>query len=485
MKISNTFFYILTLLGLLMLNGCTHKVTIIGDNSMFVGDVVLLTIDNPKHDNYTWESDNPVVASAVDGEIVGLSPGQANIYLIKNGQIIATHTMTIHPSATLILEGEDAVLIDEAIQLVVHSDVLDDTFHWSSSDDTIATVTDGIITGIQIGFVDIEVRSANNGYASIRIDVIENRVPKIIEPINILDTYIIEDGPYLLEAIAHPHYASQDFYWEVAGTKATIDRETGIITFIEEGTVYVICRSRLTESIFKVIPLTAQHHEDLDVLHILFVGNSLTYVNDIPRMIQQMGRASSKAIYCDSITQGGQFIMDAYTTFYQTIISMLNSKDYDYIILQEQSSGSYTQFQRFQNGVVAFYQLANQYDIDIILYQTWPYKDGSAALNLQGMTQVEMLVAIVDAYQRMSIQYNMKVNPVGQVFYAFTQAFPEIDLYIDANHASLAGSYLASCVHYVSFFNETVVGNTHAIDLDSNLILLIQTFVSEYLLNNN
>jgi hypothetical protein len=118
------------------------------------------------------------------------------------------------------------------------------------------------------------------------------------------------------------------------------------------------------------------------------------------------------------------------------------------------------------------------------LYQTWPYKEGSSALLGQQKSQVEMLNAIVEAYNNAGIEYDASVNPVGEVFYAFLQAYPSIELYMDANHASLAGSYLSSCVHYVKIFGESVVDNGYELALENDVKLTIETFVSNYFLSN-
>lgn len=483
MKLRKGSLIFLTLLTLL-LSGCHKSPYIEGGSRVFVGYSIQLTIINPSDDGYTWASSDEEIAAVKNGQISGFTVGEVVISLIKDDKVIATHAIEVLLPPTWSLTGDDFVMVGESVQLGITSSIENDVLSWVSSDDSIATVIDGLAYGIRAGVVEITITSNELVSTSFMFYVLENRIPTWIEPINILDTYIIEEGPYQLEAIAYPHYASQDFYWEVAGSKATIEKESGIITFLEEGLTYVICRSRLDNTVLKVITLSARHDENIDITRVLFVGNSLTYVNDIPKMVQSMARTSGKTIYCDSVTEGGQYIIDAYTNYYQTILNLLNAKQYDYLILQEQSSGSYKQHQRFISGATTFNQLANEYDIKVILYQTWPYKEGSPSMLSQNISQQEMLAKIVEAYQNVANEIGAEINPVGEVFYAFLQAYPDIELYRDDNHASLAGSYLSSCVHYVKLFNESIAGNTYPIGLDSVTINAIQTFVSNYLLSN-
>jgi hypothetical protein len=90
--------------------------------------------------------------------------------------------------------------------------------------------------GISEGTVEIQVSSSYYGFAMMAFHVIKDYTPERIDVVNVPDTYIIEEGPFSLEAVASPHYTSQEFYWEISGSKATIDRESGLITFLEEGT---------------------------------------------------------------------------------------------------------------------------------------------------------------------------------------------------------------------------------------------------------
>lgn len=477
-------YVIIIFLLTLMFCGCHKKELILGPHEVHVGHSLLLDLSVSIDGEYYWESSNNEIATVEYGEVYGITTGEVIISIIQNDNVLATHLITVLASSTLIISGNDFVLIGESTLLSVASSMDNDAFLWESSDENIATVSNGLVFGVSEGTVEIQVSSSHFGLTFIVFHVITDQIPDHIDIINALDTYTIEEGPYYLEAVAYPHYASQNFYWEVTGSKAIIDKDSGLITFLNEGTIYVTCRSVLSDYVFKVIALTAKHHPDVEVTRILFIGNSLTYVNDIPKMVQKMVVSSGKLVYCDSITEGGANIYGLYNSNYQTIINLMESKEYDYIVLQEQSSGSYSQYERFINGVSSFKTLADLYNIDILLYQTWPYKDGSVYLLQQQMSQIEMLNAIVDAYNTVGNEFGAFVHPVGEIFYAFLQAYPGIDLYMDDNHASLAGSYLASCVHYVEIFGESVIGNGYQVALDDTVKEAIQTFVTNYLLIN-
>jgi hypothetical protein len=70
-------------------------------------------------------------------------------------------------------------------------------------------------------------------------------------------------------------------------------------------------------------------------LSILFIGNSLTYFNNMPKMVSEIARANDMQIAVGLVASGGE-------TFHEHIISgdyreTLRLRRWDYVVLQEQS----------------------------------------------------------------------------------------------------------------------------------------------------
>jgi len=70
-------------------------------------------------------------------------------------------------------------------------------------------------------------------------------------------------------------------------------------------------------------------------LRILFVGNSYTFSNDMPEMFAELMRANGRNVEVASSARGGWTL--AHHAASEQTLGMLTSKDWDYVILQEQS----------------------------------------------------------------------------------------------------------------------------------------------------
>ena len=482
LKIFFVFVLIFILLGCKNDEIIDEEIDIVGECQIFVNDCITLSIIGELSDLYEWQSSNPDIATVSNGEVVGISIGEVSINVIRKNKILASHQIKVIDKSILTIIGKEAILIGETIDLEVLSTNIGDQFTFTSSDEEIATVIDGKVTGLALGQVIIEVNSLYEGYSSIEIQVVNTLIPTKIDFINVLDEYIVGKSSYQLEALAYPYYSYQDFIWEVGGDKATINKDTGEITFHEEGKIKVIVRSTHKSTVFKVVDLNVKYDENVEVINILYLGNSLTYVNNIPMIIQRMARINDIEIRYECFTPGGATLESILNTYRYSITSQLASKHYHYMILQENSKTNFTNFPSFLDYASQLKAIADAYGTETILYQTWAYKDNSVMLNNLNLSRREMQDLITNAYDDVADEIKCRINPVGEIFYAFSLAYPEINLYADDNHASLAGSYLASCVHYVSLFNEPVIGNQYEVKLDDNLKLLIQTFVSNYLI---
>lgn len=366
--------------------------------------------------------------------------------------------------------GDGELFVGDEIELSINGQLKNYT--WSSNDDNIATIKDGKITAHSAGIVEIYLLKKGKVIAQHNLEV-KSYIPKSIEVINILYVYHIGQT-YNLQAKAHPEYSKQEFVWE-GSSKVELNKDTGEVTFLEEGDVYILCRSKVDQSVVRSVRLVSRYHEDLDVVNLLFIGNSLTYRNDVPEMVRKIGISTGKAINSDSITVGGSTLREILTKQDFNIKTALNNKKYDYIIIQEASAANFQDYESFLSAARDFKALADDNGAQLILYQTWAYSGISNPGEMQGF--------INNAYYRVSQELKVRVNPVGEVFYDFVVENPDIDLYMDMNHASLAGSYLASCVHYACLFNESVIDNPYEVDLDKEIVRRIQEFVSLYLHN--
>ncbi|MBR4867654.1 MAG: hypothetical protein IKU10_00730 [Clostridia bacterium] len=193
-------------------------------------------------------------------------------------------------------------------------------------------------------------------------------------------------------------------------------------------------------------------------MNVLFIGNSYTYCNDMPKLFEQLANSNGKNITVHSVTEGGRRLRD-YADDKDPITVMLDAllfeQKFDICFIQEQSILPAADFDRFIGGLDCVVKKLKNRAERLILYATWGRKDGSEILTEHNWTTESMNHILSDAYQRGSELYGTEVSGVGNSFLYVTQNYPEINLYHeDLSHPSYQGSCLAALTHYYVAFNE-------------------------------
>ena len=134
------------------------------------------------------------------------------------------------------------------------------------------------------------------------------------------------------------------------------------------------------------------------------------------------------------------------------------NNDYDFVILQEQSTTPVDNYNTFNAGVTALVNKvkATQEDCEVILYATWGFPSGVVAgSKFSSVSEMEQLIR--DAYIKCADEHKLRVNHVGEAFTYVYENHKEIALYgSDNKHQSYAGAYLSACVHVASLFKINV-----------------------------
>ena len=191
-------------------------------------------------------------------------------------------------------------------------------------------------------------------------------------------------------------------------------------------------------------------------IKVLFIGNSFTFYNDIPKMTENIAKSLGYDFVCDSITKGAHTLTqfaDPTDEYGKHVYDTLKTKkDYDYVILQDQSTRSYTKYNEFYNACKKLNDLVKetQDHAETRLYATWGYPDGLS----QNETVVSQEAKIRDKYKECGASLNIKVHNVGQAFSKIYEENKDINLYFSDNkHPGHLGSFLSSHVHAMSILN--------------------------------
>lgn len=194
-------------------------------------------------------------------------------------------------------------------------------------------------------------------------------------------------------------------------------------------------------------------------MNILMIGNSYTYYNQMPQLLQTLACENGNPIEVFGVTKGGRRLYeydngeDATTRWLTEVLSV--PRQYAAVFLQEQSTLPVLDFDKFRHGVLSVIQRLQDQAERIVLYQTWGRKEGNAKLSEYGWTRAGMTQALVQAYLRMAEELHAEVSPVGACFGWMGVYHPEIELFDpDLSHPSYCGSCLAAMVHYTVLFGK-------------------------------
>lgn len=201
-----------------------------------------------------------------------------------------------------------------------------------------------------------------------------------------------------------------------------------------------------------------------EVKNVLFIGNSYTHVNDLPKLVKDLSYSMGEDIYCESITPGGARFMTHSQN--SSVISKLQEGHWDFVVLQGQSQEvAFPDFQ-FYDEVYPYAReldsLAKAFNPNakVVFYMTWGYRYGDE-VNCQYYppfcTFESMSWRLRNNYSLMANDFSSWVSPVGAAWSFSIENNPDIVLHSsDNSHPSIQGSYLAACCFYIMMSGNNV-----------------------------
>jgi hypothetical protein len=198
-------------------------------------------------------------------------------------------------------------------------------------------------------------------------------------------------------------------------------------------------------------------------LNVLFIGNSYTYANDLPGTFVQLAAAMGDQVNVDSKTNGGYtFQMHAQDPVTH---QKINAQAWDYVVIQGQSQEPSFPYQQVNTQSLPYaMQLAdsvyaNHSCAQVNYFMTWGREVGDPQWDSIN-TFHKMNARLRDAYLRIADSSTASVSPVGVAWRYIRDTQPSIQLYVgDGSHPSVAGTYLAASVFYVSLFHKAITPN--------------------------
>lgn len=192
-------------------------------------------------------------------------------------------------------------------------------------------------------------------------------------------------------------------------------------------------------------------------MRVLFIGNSLTYFNNLPHLVAALADSAHHPPMSTRMTVGPGFTLKRHWEDGLSAAA-LREASWDYVVLQEQ--GAFGLPAELVNGLtrfrpMVFFDYARRFDRAIreagaktVFFQSWAARD-----------LPEDQDTIDGIYESIANELGARVAPVGMAWRESLHKRRSLHLYqADGSHPSPAGSYLAACVFYATLYGRSPEG---------------------------
>ena len=233
--------------------------------------------------NVKWESSDESIATVNSGVITGVKEGKADITATtEDGNKVATCEVTVIepteepvPVTGVTLDKEELTIEKgktESIKAAVApTDATNKNVKWESSDESIATVNSGVITGVKEGKADITATTEDgNKVATCEVTVIEpTEKPVSVESIELNKTkesIEVESKLNLIVTFNPTNATNRNVKWTSSNEKVATVNSNGVVTGLSEGkaTITVISEDGNKEATCEVT-VTKKINKDDDI----------------------------------------------------------------------------------------------------------------------------------------------------------------------------------------------------------------------------
>jgi hypothetical protein len=178
---------------------------------------------------------------------------------------------------------------------------------------------------------------------------------------------------------------------------------------------------------------------------VLMIGDSLTYYNDLPGLLQQFSAREAAPIYIEQIT----FPLASLSFHWDggKAVDRIRNGNFNYVILQDFSrrpvtdpEGSMRDFSRFDEEI-------RRSGARTIIFQNWTRRDLE-----------EEYPALVKTYAAIVEKTHATLAPIGAAWKDVAANRPDVKLLLDDRHPTDEGSYLTACVIYDTLYGKPSAG---------------------------
>jgi hypothetical protein len=173
--------------------------------------------------------------------------------------------------------------------------------------------------------------------------------------------------------------------------------------------------------------------EDADY-NLLFVGNSLTYTNDLPALLKEEAKKKDLVLNTFMLAKPNYAIIDHWVE--GELQTLIKTTDFDFVIIQQGPSSQSEGHQMLINDGKKVAELCKANNARLAFFMVWPSR-----------AYYETFEGVIANYTEAAKLNNAVLCPVGKVWKEHFDATGDFSYYgPDQFHPSLAGSKVAAKV---------------------------------------
>ena len=177
-------------------------------------------------------------------------------------------------------------------------------------------------------------------------------------------------------------------------------------------------------------------------IRVLFVGNSLTYTNDLPTLVEKVAKVQDVKIKSDMLALPNYAIIDHWND--GEVQKYIKSERYDYVIIQQGPSSQDDGRRMLIDDGARFQKLCKQSKSKLVYFMVWPSRMHYTTFD-----------KVIENHREAAAKNDAILCPVGEAWKTHFDNTNDYSLYgLDGFHPSYKGSRLAA-----ELMVETILSN--------------------------
>jgi hypothetical protein len=197
-----------------------------------------------------------------------------------------------------------------------------------------------------------------------------------------------------------------------------------------------------TSFVFLLLTALTLQAQSQKKINVLFLGNSLTYSNNLPELTKIVASCDTVEMTYRSICFPNYALIDHWNDGHAQ--REIESGKYDFVIVQQGPSSQTEGRVYLLNYGLKFDSLCDRHNAKLVSYMVWPAK--ARANDFQG---------VFESYKLLADSAKGIFSPAGEAWLKVWESNPEFKLYGDDNfHPRYNGSLLSAMVIYGSIMKK-------------------------------